>query len=846
MRLLSVLLLWLAPIAPLAASSHAADVDIVLDSLGISGSFRPGNWTPVRLALTSNLDDTASVLISFEVPNSDGDIERYTRPVVLAPGQTVSRWVYPRLPPNSSARQSQGTIYRVRIYENDDGVPGSEIASVPVSGSSSQQVGTPIEMTQDFVLVVGTGGLGLQGYGQRPRDSTLTPSLNERTILVNAKSEELPDRWQGFASVSTIIWSDASPQALGLDEAAALRAWIQRGGRFIVVLPESDDPWAIGSSGRTLLSDLLPASAPRRIPDVPITSLLQSLSKSPKLRNADATMSIRIFDADTIEAPWNQLAALPAAPDSSPTATAASEDSLDGAVYAVQRRLGHGWIVVVGIDADALNRRQLQADGLPQPDVFWNRLLGRRGTIPTPLANRAYQEEEILKTGGTSFGLGSGTLILDQIRIGGPSAGLGMLVALGIFIAYWVLAGPASYALLRARGMVRHSWMGFVCVALVFTVIALLAAWGGRVLLQRDAPVRHFTFLDIIDGEDNVRATTWFSAYLPGYGDARIAVPGEGNLLATWSPPPSGSLERFPNSDVFQIPTDSANEFSIPSRATSAHFVAHWQGQLTGDWSQVPEQAETEIRQVLDSNTSFSLSGVIRHGLPWTLESVQIGSISPFRSPLPSYILSKGVSVETPIDALPNAGVIFSMGKWATGSALDLSDTSLGGPYEYSKGGARILGQHSITDWMEAIYEVGPSGIRPKLRASMQPESLWRGLVPECIQMYATFQMLPQPAYLKGQTAPRNDDATPIHFVRWLGRETDCSSWFLQPCVFIYATINDVPLPVPVEVDGEAVESRGTVVLRWLHPLPVVDRLVPPVPRTLREFQAPRPADSAG
>ena len=609
------------------------------------------------------------------------------------------------------------------------------------------------------------------------------------------------------------------------------------------------DAWGLGNAGRTNYLDassndkqLLPSKAPRRVDQVRIASLMQALSKSPLSRNPDATMSIRVFDPENIEAPWEAIAALPRQPDEpadSGQVTADAPPNVLGDIYAIQRAYGHGSVVLVGIDADSIQRRQLQAEGLPQPDIFWNRLIGRRGSIPTGTAYRAYADAEVLKPNSRSFELGSGKLVIKNIRIGGPSAGLAMLIALGLFITYWVLAGPASFAVLRAKGLVRHSWLGFACIAVVFTLIALLAAWGGRNILQKEAPVRHLTFLNIVDGVPEVRATSWFSAYLPGYGENEIMVRGENNLLATWSPPPNGTLERFPNTDVFQIPTDSPNGFAVPSRATSAHFVAQWRGELGEAWAEMPAEAEKPIKMtaIEGSQPSFEIEGVLRHGLPWTLENVDIICISPFQSRLPNYIVTDGLSFETPIDALPRPGVTARLNKWSTGAEIDLG-VQLPGPH--FNFGSRIRGEYSLTTNLNRIYD---SNLRKNLRESLSVMSIWETYQPEIMRMYCQFDMLPQPNFLNNQPGS-NGDADPFHFRRWLGRDTDCSNWFLSPCVIIFATIENVPIPIPLEIDGEEVQSEGTVVVRWVHRLPTDRRFITPAPRTLKPFQSP-PSDQS-
>ena len=487
----------------------------------------------------------------------------------------------------------QSQVFTIRVHEDDDGSPGREIASAPVSGTSSRTVGVPVSMADGIMLVVGSGRLGLQEYMQNPISNIArVPSQNERTQIINAGVDQLPDRWQGLGMVSTIVWADASPKELGRNEARAIRRWIERGGRLVIVLPETGDPWEFSSSLRNnyLLGitestdpDLMPAAAPRRIDQVEVAALMQVLSKTATLRNPDARLTIRLFEKASLVAPWEPLAALPRI-DPEVNADLGSEpDPLDGGIYAIQRRLGHGWIAFVGIDADSLQRRQLQEGGLPQADVFWNRILARRGSIPAPRAMQTYKERKLLANPpSTPFSMGMGSLILDEIRIGGPSAGAAVMIAFVIFLVYWILSGPGSFAVLRRKQQVRHAWVVFVGIGLVFTLIALVVAGMGRRFLQDGEPVRHITFLDIIDGEPRARATTWFSAYLPGYGGSEIGIEGAENLLSTWSPPPTGSMERFPDSDLFEVPTDRPNRFVVPTRATSAHFIAHWSGGSPG------------------------------------------------------------------------------------------------------------------------------------------------------------------------------------------------------------------------------------------------------------------------
>ena len=821
--------------------SSTGDIEIALENMGIEGSFRPGSYVPIRLEIRNRLDAPTPVQIVFEVSNNDGDIEQYSRPALLSPGQPTLKWLYPVLVPTSSADELAGVPFTVRVYEDDEGAFGRELASWKVDATGATRTGQPVEMTEDMLVVVGEGSLGLLAYEGMNNSKTPLPSMNQRSIVVNTSPQGLPDDPRGYVGVDAMIWSNADPAELGLETARALRSWIERGGRLVIVLDENEDRWGLGGSARSALSDLLPDEAPRQLRNVDVRAALPVLSKSDELRNPKAQMALRLFDENTLSPPWAPFAALPAARNFDGSLRVGALDDPTGGLYAVQRRLGFGWIVLCGIDANAIQRRQLQRDGLPQADVFWNRLLGRRGALPTSMQLKAYDENKQLRTASSIFNMGSGEMVREfsSLKIAGGTAGTWTLFVLILFIVYGALACPISFYYLRRKGRVRYSWMAFAGFAIVFTVIALIASTVGRRIISSGAPVSHLTFLDVVDGDMTARAQSWFSAYLESYGTTEVMVEGQENLISTWSAPPNGSLDRFPNSDVFRIPNRTTNRMDIPSRGTSAHFTTLWSGELSEDWADMPNDAGGEIVQSASGGDvdSFKLSGRIAHGLPWAFSRVRIIQISPFITPLPRYVQFKDVSRERPMAPLPAPGTFSAVAPelWRSGQGLDL---------EIFTGGRQRL-QNGRNDGELALYAELAENYRDRLRAQndlglMLPGENWREHREEILEMYAIYDMLPQRSFLLDESGIPNT-APGIHRRRWLGRESDCSDWFLQPCLMVIGILEGVPSPIPIRIDGELVESDGTVVLRWIHPLPVDGDLVRPRPRTLQSFQSPPP-----
>ena len=45
-------------------------------------------------------------------------------------------------------------------------------------------------------------------------------------------------------------------------------------------------------------------------------------------------------------------------------------------------------------------------------------------------------------------------------------------------------------------------------------------------------------------------------------------------------------------------------------------------------------------------------------------------------------------------------------------------------------------------------------------------------------------------------------------------------SWFTRPCVIVTGFLNRAACPVPLQIDGRTPSSEGTVMVRFILPLP--------------------------
>ncbi|MGA1708582.1 MAG: hypothetical protein ACO4CI_07815, partial [Phycisphaerales bacterium] len=495
------------------AGVATADVSIILEQFGVGDHFRPGDPTAIKVLLRSDATTPQPVRIEWEIPDADGDLAVSTRSLVLAPGQPASRWIYGCLPPARSPAELEGAVFSIRVHEEIDGERGRELGLARVSAATAAVPGRGVALEQGLVGLAGSGRLGLEAYETPPPGLASIPTLNETIRIASGiGAAGFPDRWEGLASFAAIVWAgddpSTRPTALGLDESRALREWIERGGTFVIVLPEAGDPWSLGtiaaSSRRNFLADALEGVTPTLRESVPVRELLPALSKSSSLRDPGARMPIRLFEPSSLSAPWVPLLAVPAprAPQSGLPAPAAG--TIEADVFAIGRPLGFGQLVIVGVDLDALRRRALQDGGLPQADCVWNTLLGLRGDSLTAPEYAALDNSEPrrLVRRPSILEILAGEIVTERIDLAGEAA-VGILAALGLFAIYWLLAGPLGFGILKRYRRERLSWVLFVAMAAVFSAIA----WSGSLALRQGRTrVVHLTFLDHVARADGPHA----------------------------------------------------------------------------------------------------------------------------------------------------------------------------------------------------------------------------------------------------------------------------------------------------------------------------------------------------
>lgn len=849
--------------AVVGSTAHAADVTVELLRLGVGNHARAGDPTAILVRLTSSVPEPVQTRVQWELRNADGDTALYARDVPLAPGAPAERWLYGVLPmQGASVIGALEAISVVRVLQVNEGRVVRELAAARIDGSSAIEPPTGVEVSDALIGVIGDGRAGLAPFGPAPganmRDGV--PSMNETTVVARGiDASSLPDRWEGYASYQALVWSNAPVQNLSPDQARALVEWVRRGGTLVILLPESGDPWGLlaGKGGRTALASVLPTGGVARRDGVPVRELLPLLSRTRDLRNEGARTGVWTFDPAGAGGGYEALMALPCPMDPRTGNLVPEGGTLQGAVVAVRRSLGFGTLAVVGIDADGLERRQLTQDGLPQADVFWNRLLGRRADAPSARQWIAIEAEKRLEPAPWTLDLRGGQLMQSQIgMIGQVAIGiLGLIVAFGV---YWVAAGPGVYYVLKGLRRVQFAWLGFVGVAVAATALAWLVS-GMREL--GSGRVRHITYLDRVEApgataEERavVRAQTWFSAELPGYGATRMSLErGAGaagsDAIWTWFAPPTGESPGYPDTEQYIVPFASPADYTVPSRATSAVFHAAWMGDPIGEWDRLPTaDRAAPVRQDV-AWTGGSVPTVIVHGhlvhnLPRALTNVHLIYVSPWRSP-PRVVRAGDPLAITPSDMMPNYGRMRTRASWEPGTVLDIASELFGDTSRATEGAGGTQGATRAP--VAVVANSSVDGIAQALRTRYYERArpAYPNMYPDPFDAtdrltYLNFySMLQPPAYLlpagaKTSTAPGfQTDRTAVRIMRDLGRGVDLATWFTRPCLIVIGTLDDddarsISAPFPLRIDEREPDAEGRTIVRVVFPLPELPAAVAP------------------
>jgi hypothetical protein len=603
----------------------------------------------------------------------------------------------------------------------------------------------------------------------------------------------LPDRWQGWAGFDALVWSRVGegrdPGELRPEQARAIEHWVRRGGHLVVLLPAAGQEWTTQASNRLL--EIMPrVRATRRegVDLAPYRGLLTGFVDS--VLPDDAV----VWRLDPVPgAARGEADVILAGPDAGPVV--------------VRRTLGAGAVTLIGLDL--VHPRLRQAE-LPDPESLWHRVLGRRGEVVTEREARAdpvYEQwaGRAANRPTRRFDEGIGAEIA---RTGRSLQGL--VLGLVLFAAYWVVAGPGGFALL-AKLKKRHlAWPVFLASAGVFTALAWSGAWAMR---PKRAAAQYLAYVEQVDGTGVERARMFASVMIPWYGEARLAAADAGvseadlsaaaqadgsNLVAPWRPgtTDTSGMHRFPDNRVYRADAASPGAISPPARSTVKQVRIDAMGPVRRGTIRVstPPGAQAARLALTGSVLGPTVTGTIEHDLPGDLNEVLILVIER----------QETVRPVPPGDRPVVRGRAFALTQaWAPGVGLDLAAaTNRVNAADGDLSGALSALMSSGTAVLGALSGNPDRALSATLLLSQFPPADFREGQPEARQTLAR---------------------------RSAVREHDLGRWFTQPCVIVIGQYRARTRPgsddggsvgpVPLSVDGRAIETEGRTVLTWVYPM---------------------------
>ncbi len=751
--------------------STGQDYTIAVNQIGVGNEWRAGEVTPIQVNVTTTVLEAQAAWVQWEVPDADGDLVLWGRPITLSPNTTTSVWLYAP----TRAWDSGDTVWTIRLRAWEDNEPAASLASFRFS---PQSIGAmQISSSEGLIAVFGTSRCGLQGYLPLER----AESKHEATKIASGlTSKDFPDQWVCLQAFDAIVWSNAEI-ALQSKQKQALVDWVYRGGHFIIVLPTIGDPWSLNAVQNEI---------PNLLNNVHTTNDVVGLHELDGIigRNQNWPIiqtPVKVFGFKNQD--WESDIPL--------------ISLKDGRVIVLQRQFGFGAVTYIGID---LSSGRLASMRLPETDVFWNRILGRRADTPSPQTMKALQDSGGLTNRVAHWKeLSLGTMAAQMIAMSTTAAGrLGTVFIL--IVAYWLISGPLGYYVLYRNKLQRWSWVVFTFTAILFTGGTLLYAYTTSAVQTQ---VKHLSVVDHVYGTVSQRVTGWFSAYLPSFGRSKITLESEdNNILLPWTPPDASMTPPF--IDQQEVLVDISNppiSFDQPSRSTTSNFNYEWLGGIEDVFYDRlirvdPDNPPTV--KVDHQGKGVGLSGMITNHATSALQDVTIIWVTDQQQQTGALFKDKTEGIKPWTSRIESGKTLNMAYTWRVSyipfqSTFDLSTLFAEGPASFD---LAVKSRYAKED----AYRYSRSVTIDELQNNLEMLSLYSHLHP--------------PTY---QKHPDKKQGSDLHqATRDGGRSLDFAQWFSRPCIIVMGFFHNAPIPVPISIDDEPVtSSKGVTFVRWIYPL---------------------------
>jgi len=474
-------LLCLAAIAPPAAGQDDKDKKkrkINVDfSIGWGRCYRPREWTPVTIGVTTPFKQPLDCIVRFSCPQDDLNTLQISRREVFMPGLPKNIPLVTRIdfPVRSASLTIMGTdtnFYWSHKYDlwNQD---------------VDQR---PLKAVADHELLIGL--TGSQGFSimQVPRASVSRHGNRQGAVYAAYRFRRLlPSDWTGYSSLDLLVLYDVDWVALTVHQQRAIAQYVANGGRVLMVLGAKFLP-----AGHALAQMLpLALGEPKEIQLSP-RDLAKWNCNQPKT---------------------DKVACWQAAMGPGAHGWAITNDRNGNSVF-VSGPAGFGKVGVLLFDPAAIGCRQGK-----QLTDFWlaymKPLMGKRSIFRSSNPEDSdddwsYRWSEETQANNPVLEYLYSVEELRPIHIG--------WVVL-VLVSLAVLIGPVDYLVLKAFGRLPLTWITSTAYIALFSVGAY---YGVEYLRGGVLQARVVSVVDSVAGADGAWATRYLGIFAPHSDDYRL------------------------------------------------------------------------------------------------------------------------------------------------------------------------------------------------------------------------------------------------------------------------------------------------------------------------------------
>lgn len=579
----------------LSGTSLLAQTKGEVESIGFGSYYRPDCWTPMVIKLRPGTLAPGTYQIQVEQKDLDEDTQVFTRAITVNAGEAArdQRFGMYFLPqPSNGGLPDAGAMASLRDLNADLKVwlcteAGKQIEPLPLTSTIRSIDAGSINgraIGRKFVLCITDGSSKPVYHGV----DTNVYGLTEDVGMITIRPDELPENVLGYHGVDAVVWMSGDSDQLskaGSRRLPALTEFVRLGGKLVVTQPsergkvealetllpiqlkDAAGNWLVEMVDRTSTYPLSAWAKPELPNRDPQFNAWQRLRGPFKVARARVVKDGAVV-AEKLD--WRE---------GTPAAT--QPGSADETPYLVRWGVGLGQVTWV-----AQNLGDLALTRNPPPGWIgvWNRVFDVKDD-PRPRIIGDFNTEKAMGGGGT---IDLGRSFTEGMEHSARGAGL-VVLAIGFFIAYWVLAGPVSYFVLAGKKKSGMSWPIFGASALVAT---LLTVGVVRLVMGASADIHHITFVRAATGQPTV-VESRIGVYLTKSSNIPLSLgatdPNFVSYVSAFNPHPKlfSSAGGFVGKERYAINIPDAGsgepvEISVPFRSTLKKLQARWAGQLPG------------------------------------------------------------------------------------------------------------------------------------------------------------------------------------------------------------------------------------------------------------------------